>query len=99
MNIAAIFQKHPQVIVAHPGEAESWEELKDLTLLIGDNGFFWALLVVHAAVGLFALYRMSRRAATPLDEQSPALYIARSTSAVAAASALTTARDQMEQDE
>ena len=39
VNIAAIFQKHPQVIVAHPGEAESWEDLKDLTLLIGDNGF------------------------------------------------------------
>ena len=39
VNIAATFQKHPQVIVAHPGEAESWDELKDLTLLIGDNGF------------------------------------------------------------
>lgn len=39
VNIAAIFQKHPQVIVAHPGEAESWEDLKDLTLLIGDNGY------------------------------------------------------------
>ena len=39
VNIAAIFQKHPQVIVAHPGSAESWEDLKDLTLLIGDNGF------------------------------------------------------------
>ncbi|NNE80115.1 MAG: ABC transporter substrate-binding protein [Silicimonas sp.] len=39
VNVAAIFQKHPQVIVAHPGEADSWEELKDLTLLIGDNGF------------------------------------------------------------
>ena len=37
--VAATFQKHPQVIVAHPGEAESWEDLKDLTLLIGDNGF------------------------------------------------------------
>ncbi|MBM7069461.1 ABC transporter substrate-binding protein [Actibacterium sp. 188UL27-1] len=37
--VAAIFQKHPQVIVAHPGEAESWEDLKDLTLLIGDNGY------------------------------------------------------------
>jgi len=38
--VAAIFQKHPQVILAHPGEAESWEELKELdTLLIGDNGF------------------------------------------------------------
>ncbi len=39
VSIAAIFQKDPQVIVAHPGEAETWEELKDLTLLIGDNGF------------------------------------------------------------
>ena len=39
VNLAAIFQKHPQVIVAHPGEADSWDELKDLTLLIGDNGY------------------------------------------------------------
>ena len=39
VSVAATFQKHPQVIVAHPGEAESWEDLKDLTLLIGDNGF------------------------------------------------------------
>ena len=37
--VAAIFQKHPQVILTHPGEAASWEDLKDLTLLIGDNGF------------------------------------------------------------
>ena len=39
VNVAATFQKHPQVIVAHPGSADSWEDLKDLTLLIGDNGF------------------------------------------------------------
>lgn len=39
VSVAAIFQKHPQVILAHPGEAESWEDLKNLTLLIGDNGF------------------------------------------------------------
>jgi NitT/TauT family transport system substrate-binding protein len=39
VNVAAIFQKHPQVILAHPGVADSWEELTDLTLLIGDNGF------------------------------------------------------------
>jgi NitT/TauT family transport system substrate-binding protein len=36
--VAAIFQKHPQVIVAHP-DVESWEDLKERTLLIGDNGF------------------------------------------------------------
>jgi len=39
VSVAAIFQKHPQVILAHPGAADSWEELKNLTLLIGDNGF------------------------------------------------------------
>ncbi|CAN0605857.1 unnamed protein product, partial [Ectocarpus sp. 12 AP-2014] len=37
--VAAAFQKHPQVIIAHPGVAESWEDLQDLTLMIGDNGF------------------------------------------------------------
>lgn len=36
--VAATFQKHPQVIVAHP-EVTSWDGLKDLKLLIGDNGF------------------------------------------------------------
>ncbi len=39
VSVAAIFQKHPQVIIAHPGVASSWEDLKNLTLLIGDNGF------------------------------------------------------------
>jgi NitT/TauT family transport system substrate-binding protein len=39
VSVAAIFQKHPQVLVAHPGQAESFEDLKDLTLLIGDNGY------------------------------------------------------------
>lgn len=37
--VAAIFQKHPQVILTHPGKASSFEDLKDLTLLIGDNGY------------------------------------------------------------
>lgn len=39
VSVAAIFQKHPQVILAHPGSAETWDDLKNLTLLIGDNGF------------------------------------------------------------
>lgn len=37
--VGATFQKHPQVILAHPGKAETFEDLKNLTLLIGDNGF------------------------------------------------------------
>ena len=39
VSVAAIFQKHPQVILAHPGKAESFADLTNLTLLIGDNGF------------------------------------------------------------
>ena len=39
VSVAAIFQKHPQVILAHPGKASSFEDLKDLTLFIGDNGY------------------------------------------------------------
>jgi MFS family permease len=37
--------------------------------LAGPAGFFWSLAVVHAAIGVFALYRMTRRAALPADEQ------------------------------
>lgn len=39
VSVAAIFQKHPQVLITHPGKADSFEGLKDLTLLIGDNGY------------------------------------------------------------
>jgi NitT/TauT family transport system substrate-binding protein len=37
--VAAMFQKHPQVILTHPGAAESWQDLTDLTLLIADGGY------------------------------------------------------------
>ena len=37
--------------------------------LAGPAGFFWSLALVHAAIGVFALYRMTRRAALPADEQ------------------------------
>ncbi len=39
VSVAAIFQKVPQVIISHPGKAETFSDLKDLKLLIGDNGF------------------------------------------------------------
>ena len=42
----------------------------------GPNGFFWWLATIHAAIGLFALYRMTHRRAIPSAEQSP--YIAQS---------------------
>lgn len=38
--VAAHFQKEPQIIMAHPGQGiEQFEDLRDLTLYIGENGF------------------------------------------------------------
>ncbi len=37
VTVAGLFQKHPQVILTHPGKAETFEDLKNLTLLLGDN--------------------------------------------------------------
>lgn len=39
VSVAAMFQKIPQVIISHPGKAETFGDLKDLQLLIGDSGF------------------------------------------------------------
>ncbi len=35
----------------------------------GTNGYLWYFVVVHAGVGAFSLYRMTRRAATPMEDQ------------------------------
>ena len=37
--VAAIMQKHPQVILAHPGRAETFEDLRELTVMISNTGF------------------------------------------------------------
>ena len=37
--LMASFQKEPQVILSHPGVADTWEELRDIDLLIGDAGY------------------------------------------------------------
>jgi NitT/TauT family transport system substrate-binding protein len=36
--VAAMFQKDPQVLLAHPGAAQKFEDLKKLTLLISSEG-------------------------------------------------------------
>jgi NitT/TauT family transport system substrate-binding protein len=36
--VAAIFQKDPQVLLVHPGEGETFEDLKKLTLLVSSEG-------------------------------------------------------------
>jgi len=38
LAVAAIFQKDPQVLLAHPGAAEKFEDLKNLTLLVSSEG-------------------------------------------------------------
>jgi MFS family permease len=65
--------------------------------ILGPNGFFWCLAVAHAAIGVFALYRMSRRAAKPLDQQMPSVAVGR-TSPLAVGLAMKTVRDQMDRD-
>lgn len=39
VNVAAMFQKDPQVILTHPGVAKSWDDLKKLKLFIADGGY------------------------------------------------------------
>ena len=39
-------------------------------LLLGPDGFFWWLAVIHTAMGIFAVYRMTKRRAKPVEEQS-----------------------------
>jgi MFS family permease len=51
----------------------------------GPPGFFWWMATIHAAIGLFALYRMTRRAAMPLAEQGSYVAVAPRVSPVASA--------------
>ena len=39
--------------------------------VVGPAGLFWSLAVVHTGIGIFALYRMLRREAKPLEQQGP----------------------------
>jgi MFS family permease len=65
--------------------------------ILGANGFFWCLAAAHGLIGVFALYRMSQRAAKPLDEQMPSLAVGRA-SPLAVGLAMKTVRDQMDRD-
>ncbi len=39
VDVAAMFQKDPQVILTHPGVAKTFEDLKGLSLFISDGGY------------------------------------------------------------
>jgi MFS family permease len=57
------------VLVGGIGAAFGPVTLAGLMSALGPTGFFWGLGLVHAAIGFFALYRMSRRASRPLEDQ------------------------------
>ena len=48
------------------------------------SGFFWSLAATHAFIGLFALWRMTRRNALPLEDQGQFVAMAPRSSPVAA---------------
>ncbi|MBK5925805.1 ABC transporter substrate-binding protein [Rhodobaculum claviforme] len=48
--LMASFQKEAQVLISHPGVADTWEDLRDLDLLIADAGyntFFQWMIAAH----------------------------------------------------
>jgi MFS family permease len=64
---------------------------------MGPDGFFGYLGGVHAAIGLFALYRMTRRSAVALDEQGLCVPIGSAASQVAMAMAQETTVGQADE--
>ncbi len=65
---------------------------------MGSDGFFVCVAAVHFAIGLFALYRMARRAPLPLAEQSASVPVASTVSAPTAKLPVAAIRDQMDRD-
>jgi hypothetical protein len=65
---------------------------------MGTNGFFASVGAVHAVIGVFALYRMLRRAPLPLEEQGASVPVASSVSAATATLPIDALRDQMDRD-
>lgn len=65
---------------------------------IGPDGFFVAIGAVHAAIGVFALYRMLRRAPLPLEEQGTSVPVGTSVTAPTAILPVDAIRDHMDRD-
>ena len=72
------------VLVGGIGAAFGPVTLAGMMSVMGPAGFFWGLGLIHAAIGFFALYRMSRRASRPLDDQGPFVAVPPRASPVAA---------------
>jgi MFS family permease len=54
---------------------------------VGPGGFFWWLAFIHSLIGVFALWRMTRRETRPLEEQGPYVAVPPRASPVATAAA------------
>lgn len=65
---------------------------------MGPDGFFAFVGAVHAAIGCFALYRMTRRAALPLEEQGASVPVTSSVATPTATLPVEAIRDQMDRD-
>jgi len=61
---------------------------------LGPAGFLWAIAAVHAGIGVFALYRMTRRPAVRIEDKVPHLDVAPRVTSVAAAWASQTVQAQ-----
>lgn len=72
------------VLVGGIGAAFGPITLAGLMTALGPVGFFWGLGLIHAAIGFFALYRMSRRDSMPLGEQGSFVAVPPRASPVAA---------------
>jgi hypothetical protein len=72
------------VLVGGIGAAFGPITLAGLMTALGPAGFFWGLGLIHAAIGVFAIYRMSRRASRPLDDQGAFVAVPPRASPVAA---------------
>ena len=43
--------------------------------ILGANGFLIYLFIVHTAIGIYALYRISIRDSVPLEEQGSSVFV------------------------
>ncbi len=66
--------------------------------LAGPEGLFIHLAAVHASIGAFALYRMTRRSAPPLEDQRHYEAMSPRTSPIGAAIAMRQIRDAQDRD-
>lgn len=86
------------VLVAGVGLTMGPSVTAGLMDVLGPAGFFWSLAMVHGVIGLFALYRMTRRRSLPRGAQRHYAPLAPRGSHVAAGIAHRTVRDHQDRD-